>query len=236
MNIKISVSRFPVLNIAMVTHPPWDDIGVGGMDTLLPSAQKIHDSPNQPYKGASIPIGQNWWDYIRILNQKYSKGFEYAESVGMLWCNKYHISECVMSGGNFVAWYRNDLTCETSTHVKILSYSDLLNTGLLNPEKTDWFECPFLVWKCTAYNRAGQSFKVWNGVDSFIPQIKSRDAWMAKANLELLPKNLNYQFYGTDIWSDGEPLLIVDRYGNRVLNKLNLVTSSVNPPVGWKTL
>ena len=223
------------INYAIVKHPPWTNFDPEtnpGLTNLLPSAQKISDSPDQPYKGDTIPIYDNWWKYIEKINTGYPKGYEYARSIGSLWININYLpdktprSECVMSGGNFVRFVE-----ETNTHIKILTYSHLMDTSNLT---ADWFKDPDMVWKCTAYNEAGYSFKVWGGVDSFIPQIKKTEAWINKNNVEIFPRGHNYTLYGCDVWQDGVPVLVVDRYGNRIVNTMGLTTPGVNPPVGWK--
>lgn len=230
-------------NYAIVRHPAWMDIeNAPGMDNLLPSAQKISDDPSERYKGDTIPIYPQWWSYIEKINAEYPKGYDYARSVGSLWINidyrpenKTPRSECVMSGSNFIAW-KQDGTSETTTHVKIETYSHLMDTSQLDPIKDNWFLKPWLFWKASAYNRAGATFKVWGGVDSFIPQIKSSPAWIEKVNIQILPRGLNYRFFGTDVYLNGEPMLIVDKYGNRTVNKLGITVPSVNPPVGWKQM
>jgi hypothetical protein len=92
-----------------------------------------------------------------------------------------------MSGDNLVAWLDKP-ECQTDEAVRILAFPHTMATEHFDPAYVNIYYFPHLFWRCTAYNRAGSTFKVWGGKDCFIPQIKRGECWIARKNIIEMPK------------------------------------------------
>jgi len=202
----MEVAVVPMRCYGIVKHPAWQVVdlnGDGNPDTSLPSAVAMSDGAYGDGKGHTIPIYPNWQNYIRQIND--DAGYRYAMSEGMLWINKHYDdegttpqAESVISGGNFVAW-----DYETSTHVHLVSHNIMSDTSRLVPEIDNWQFKPYLYWKMSSYNSAGQSLKVGNGNDVYVPLLARTELWMHKKYLEVFPRGYAYTFSGVEVYQDG---------------------------------
>jgi len=210
---QYNIVTFPWRRYGIVKGAPWVETGDPGMEHLLPSAQPMQDQPAGDSKGSTIPILDDWWNYIADTND--TAGYMYALSVGALWINieyrteiKTPRAESVMSAYNYIAWDE-----ETNTHVKLLSYSWHRGSYGLVPEVDCWKHKPYMFWKCAAYNEIGDVFKVANGVDCYIPRIHNTELWMNKSYIEAFPVGPDYRFSGIEVFDGDQPLLV---YNNGV--------------------
>lgn len=188
---------------AIVHHPAWNE-AYG--HTLQPSAMQMQNRPIGDGKGASMPVQNYWWDYIRKINT--ADGFAAAQSVGVLWGNnqpeagKLRMVETVMSGGNLVAFDE-----ETTTHIAPLYYDMNFPPIHLHPLADNWYWKPWRFWKQYSYDSAGVTNKILNGVDSQIPLLGTAKLWLPKKNITILPDTHDYVFRGVEIWDGVMPLM-----------------------------
>ena len=229
---QYNIINFPWRRYGIVKQPPWFDTGDPGMGFLLPSAQPMQDMPAGDSKGNTIPILPDWWEYIRAINNE--DGYLYARSIGSLWINidyqtenKTPRAESVMSAYNYIAWDE-----ETDTHVKLLSYSWYHGASGLNPAVDNWRYKPYMFWKCSAYNRGGDVFNVWGGVDCYIPRIYNTELWMRKDYIEPFPVGPDYRFSGIEVFDGAIPLLKLVNGQRTFPTAWHIETPNVIHPIG----
>jgi len=219
-------AKYPNRRYGIVKHPDWFQMYIKGKPVVvLPSAKPMQDRPTGDGKGNTIPISDSWWKYIRKIND--DKGYGYARSVGLLWINiKYTTgtprAESVMSGGNYIAWDE-----ETYTHVKLLSYKWDMDTSLLNPAVHNWREMPWMFWKCSGYDQAGNTSKVLAGVDCYIPRIALTELWINKKSIEIFPDGYDYKFYKSNVYDGDTPLFTIINGVSRFWTGWNFSTKPV---------
>jgi len=205
-------SRTPAgRRFGIVKHPGWQVITnpvTGQPMRVLPSAQQMQDRPIGDDKGAQIPVLPHMWEYIRKINDQ--RGYDYARSVGMLWINsKYSDTETPMatttiSGGNYFA---GDVI--ENNHIRLLSFPYDIDTSLFSPQYHNWQQMPWMFWKCSGYDEAGNTYKVLDGVDCYLPRIARTELWLPLDKVQLFPVGPDYRFFGSNVYDGDSPLFTI---------------------------
>jgi len=212
--------------------PPWDSNVEG---EVVAAARPIQDKAAGDGKGNTIPIYDNWWNYIDKINPD-PRAYDFWRSEGWLWINipykdegKTPRAESIVSPGNYVSW-----DVETTTHVKLRSYLWDFNTANLDPAKDNWLEQPDIFWKATAQkNNYGPLYNVGAGIDAFCPRIALTEMWMNKNEIEIFPKGYNYKLRGVEVFDGDVPLLKMVNGQRTFPTAWHIDTPNVIPPAGW---
>jgi hypothetical protein len=107
-----------------------------------------------------------------------------------------------------------------------------MDTSKLNPAMDNWHYQPDLFWSALAYDKAGNPNRIGDGIDAYNAHISYTESWMNKKYIETFPTGIAYQFYGSDIWGNGKPLLTF-KNGRRVFHNATwrIATPSALPPM-----
>jgi hypothetical protein len=171
--------------------------------------------------GKRIRVLKPLWDYLRKIND--DRGYDYTQRIGAMWINdkKAERAERIGCGGNFV-----NILEETETHYRIESFDYRERFDTFDPNKINWFETPWLVWKAVTIHKDSteEEPRLMNptvkksGADVYIPYIHDDNPlWVHKQYIELFPEppeGVQYVLRGANVY---------DQYGN------SLLTSNLTP-------
>jgi hypothetical protein len=224
-------------NFAIVRHIPRDVLSSEGKP-FAPDTVPMQDRPAGSGKGDPIRILPSWWSFIRKINN--DKGYKYVNSIFAMWINNPFNqedpnakvnAESIIGGGNPVAY-----DMETTTHIRLVSWSFDKDTSTLNPLLDNWYWKPYLFWYPVAIDIHGNLIHVSGGVDAYFPLIKHTELWMNKNSVELFPDGYDYVLRGMNVYngSTSNPLMTVDKMGKRTFyDGWKIDTYGVLPPETW---
>ena len=161
---------------------------------IAPDTSHSPDLPIGTGQGNRIIVPPPWWRYFeKVLDQRNMK---FAKSVGWMWINKpYNWSDgeparadSINCGGNFFAY-----TDRTPTHLRQVTYSNQMDTNLLDPQIDNWMFDPALWFKGVAIDRDGRLYNIGGGDDYYLPNLRNGSVtgvcrWVPAEFAELFPE------------------------------------------------
>lgn len=167
------------------------------MGRYTPAVVQLQDvaKPNSG-KGASIPVHQSAWDFMRKIND--DRGWNYCKSIGAMWINTPYTDPLNARGEsidcmcNVISWYKNDVK-NGCYHIRC--FQSVEDFQRFDPAKVNWHMRPELFIKAQSVNLDGSKWiKVRDGVDCYIPLMARavRDGgtgnlWLAMSEVEPYP-------------------------------------------------